>query len=692
MSSSPDAKAQGPAAVFDRAVHLFGLAPALWLGRGLLPSVPFALGMFAAVYLHGFVWSYDSWGLDLLLRSFLVSGVLVLAWAFRGFGQDALFREAFAQADAVMTLPLAHRRESVLPSRRRASVGGILGLGVSLMLLPLCLLPGILFGASILTLGPVIAAEDRDLGSALRRTLRLAWHHPLRGVATLVFFGGVHFLLWLSVLLTCRGGVALISALFGVDLSTAELVFSPSNVPFLLGSGICAWLLLEPLWLLQRSLLYLDSVLGVSGVDLRETWEAIKADSKQPHASGGTPASRGLGATVGVALAALSLITLGCPGQAEARVLSLQDQAAEQSSRHQLITYAARMEALAAAVAERTPGDPFLSSPRDDSALHIDSEALGELLAQEGVLSVVLPGGAEVRLAPRAAIPPGANGTSGDVSRARAEVLAERLREAGAFARNLAAPPEPDTEFLRRGTSAKVDAPGASVPMSSRDLDLRAMLTEELRRDGYSTTVRARERRDENNPLVERFFEWLEGWFEGHEIEDTSPYQGSQIRLPAKAVVVSALTLFAVFAVVWGWLARGRVENGGRAPAEEARDSAASALPDARSRSVASWQDLAERAAVSGDHREAIRSLFLAVLAMLEGLREIEYRPSSSNGEHLNTFSGASSRRDNFELAVLSFELAWFGGQGAQAVDWERMLRFCSPLLRAGDSAQDSDG
>ena len=689
MVGSSDSRSQGPAAVFDRAVHLFGLAPSFWLGRGLLPSVPFALGVFAAVYLYGAVWSYEAWDLSLLLRSVALSGGLVLAWALRGFAQAALFQEAFAQAEASMSLVGSDRDGGDVLSRRRSSAAGILSLGGSLMLLPVCGLPGVIFGASTLMLAPLIAAERRDLGSALRRTLRLARQHPLRGVANLSFFGLVHFLVWLSVLLSCRGGVVLISALFGVDLSMAELVFSPANVPFLLGSGICAWLLLEPLWVLQRSLLYLDSVLGVSGADLRDAWESIKSVAEHPPAPGGSVEGGRPGASLATAFAALSLVFFCGPAHAETLA---EEPTAEASLREQLITYAVGMEALAEAVVALTPSDRPPSLPGDGSEAPIDGEALRALLADEGVLSVVLSGGVEVRLDPRAAVSPSAKGVPPDLSQASAEGLAERFREAGAFARGLANPDEPTAGLRLSGASATSDVAGAGEPTSPLARDLGAMLAQELRRDEYSLAVRQREHRTEKTRLSDRLFEWLEDWFEGHEQEESTPHQGPPIRLPTKTVVVSALMLFAVLAVGWGWAARGR-GHGDLRPSEATRTKIGeSTLPDARSRTVESWRALAERSALSGDHREAIRSLFLGVLAMLEGLREIEYRPSSSNGEHLTTFSGTPSRRDNFALAVLSFELAWFGGQGAQAVDWERMLRLCDPLLRPGDLVPGSDG
>jgi len=646
--------------------------------------------MFGAAYLYGAVWSFEAWDLSLLLRSFGLSAALVFAWAVRGFGQAALFREAFAQAEA-STNAVSPIRDATAPlPRRRASAAGLLSLGGSVMLLPMFLLPGVFFGASTLVLAPLVAAEDRDLASALHRTLRLARKHPLRGVGTLVLFGGVHVLVWLSVLLSCRGGVFLISALFGVDLTTAEVVFSPSNISFLLGSGIFAWLLLEPLWILQRSLLYLDSVLGASGADLRRAWEAIRAGAPHPptweRANGGGAA----GATVATLLAALSLVTLGCPDRAQAQAA---EPLANDSARLQLLSYATAMEAMADDVGALIPAVSDLESLGEDGEAPIDGEALRDLLAREGaVSSVVLTGGGEVLFDLRAALPPGVKGIPREVSQARAATLAERIRQAGDFARELAIPAESDPDLLGHSTLGTVDVEVSGLPVRAAETDLRAMLVEELRREGYSLTIRERERRSGPSPFLERLFEWIEEWFEGRQSEESTSSYGSPVRLPTKAVVVSALILFAVLAVVWGWVARRRGGDTDLSSQERPRDAANPSLPDARSRSVDSWRDLAERAALSGDHREAIRSLFLAVLAMLEELREIEYRPSASNGEHLTTFSGASSRRESFALAVLSFEVAWFGGHGAQAVDWERMLRLCAPLLRVGDTAQDADG
>ena len=104
MAFRPYHPARSPAALFDRAVHLFGRSPAFWLGRGLLPSLPLALVAFAFVHLHQSVWSYEAWDVGLTLRSWFLAALVVIAWGFRNFAQSDLFGEALGQAKTEMGL------------------------------------------------------------------------------------------------------------------------------------------------------------------------------------------------------------------------------------------------------------------------------------------------------------------------------------------------------------------------------------------------------------------------------------------------------------------------------------------------------------------------------------------------------------------------------------------------------------
>lgn len=664
MAFRPYQPAQSPVALFDRAVHLFGQAPSFWLGRGLLPSLPLALLAFAFVHLHQSVWSYEAWDVDLTLRSWFLAGLVVIGLGFRNFAQSDLFGEALAQAKTEMGLA---GDASTSPSplvRRRSCAGAMLGLGCSLMLLPFFLLPGVLFFASTLTLGPLIATEDRDLGSALHRSLRLARSRPLWGAATLLFFGGVHLLVWLSVLLSCGGGLTLISALFGVDFSAAALVLSPQNPSFLFGSGIFAWLLLEPLWLLQRTLLYLDSVLGSSGADLRTRWDAIKAAAPpgRRRAEGGQPS--GVAGPL-VALGALLFFTLvsTTPGAAQTPPVG--------DSEAQLISYALRLETLADVVdAALAPG---LSAVLGDSVPLQDPQAIEDLrrtIAGERATVLSLPSGLAVRVDLRPGLPPLTDGADSDADLDTLFLLSGRLRAAAAFARALASTVE---------------------PMAQPPSNLRGLLAEELSSGDYSVAVRAREQRGEGPPLLGRFFEWLKQWLEGYRPDEVPPPPATNLRLPTKLVVGVALGLFAAFALLLGWFARRRADDSASLPDHVSAAAGPAALPDARSRSVDSWTALAQASARSGNHREAIRELFLAVLAQLELRREIEYRPSASNGEHLATFSGPDRRRDQFVFAVFAFEIAWFGGQPTAGGDWDRMLAHCALLFSPEDMGSSAD-
>jgi hypothetical protein len=621
-----------------------------WLGQGLQGSVPFALVAFLSVFLHSRIWIYEAWDLELALRSLGLSALLLLAWAFRLRAQVGLFEEAVRSASEAMDVVGVLPGSEFETSSGRAVAAGFLGLGLGVLLLPACFLPGVLVLCVTIILPPVLLVEGRDLPSALRRCLRLSLPTLGRGLGTLLFFGVLHLLLWLTTMLACSGGIELISALFGVDVGRAHAVLTPSNSSFFFGCGILAWLLLEPLWLLQRSLMYLDVVLGASGADLRASWAAIKADS-----AGRPSGDRGLRRPVLILLLFAGLGFAGSPGEAAA-----EDSGSAHEFPDPIEVYAASLEALAIEV------DQALSSS-DPS----DGRDLGNFVDQlkdRGQWVFLLPEGGELQLDLRPALGPDVLGRDDAENRETLRAFESRLRAAAAAALRGARPALPTT--------------------ASAAQDPRSLLAEELQRGGYSLVTRTREERVAGPSVLERLFEWLEEWFEGYEPEPEPQWEGPTLQLPMSWVFGIGLTLFALFALIFGWFARRRqVGEAGTFP-DPGLGGSGSPLPDARSRSVTAWRSLAEASAAAGQFRDAIRSLFLAVLAQLEERREIEYRPSASNGEHLHSFSGSQLRRDCFVLAVISFEIAWFSGQGAGGVDWQQMRQRCDPLLGLADNIE----
>jgi len=619
------------------------------LTRGLLASVPFAVLAFVFVFLHRSVWVFEAWDASLGLRSLGLSAVIVGSWVFRLHAQKPLFERALRTAEETMQLGSALLPRQVHVGSRKMITAGLLSLGLGLPLIAVCLLPGVGFLALTLMLPVVLTAEDRDLGSALRRCIRLSLPNFWQGLTTLLLFVLLHCLLWVTVLAASKSSLYLVSALFGVDVGHAQAVFSMGNSSFVFGSGILAWLLLEPLWLLQRTLLYLDAILGASGADLRASWTTIQNERGSPTTP---PVLAGL----------LILFAVLSPWSVSAQAEEVSGFAAETIEAGQVGTlsmqyeaYAADLESLAGVIDQQV--EEYAATGSADigpTRTRLEYEG-GWVFADSDGRTF------EVELLPTLHAAPEHLDDPEAAERMRS--LAEELRSSAEFARSLAQ-----------------EAAGAA---ESGQIDVRSHLEDELQSGGYSLAVRTMEERPEGQSILLQFFEWLEEWLEGTspDPEPSQPNPGLDFELPLKWVVGVALAAFALFALAFGFAARRHQEEGAGAelPADEER--AAANLPDARSKPVASWLKMAESAASRGDYREAIRSLFLAVLARLEELREIDYKPSASNGEHLFSFSGTELRRQSFTLAVLSFELAWFSGRGTVAPDWDRMRRDCTPLL-----------
>jgi hypothetical protein len=647
MSRSRGSTQGGPATTFDRAVHLFGKDPWFWWTRGLLPSVPVAVIGFVFVFLHRSVWVFEAWDFSLALRSWALSFCVVVAWGVRLRGQGRLFVRALRDAQEVMGLE-SEVLSDFPQSPSWSGVGaGYLCLGVALPLLFACILPGVAVLAVTLCLPAILVAEDRDWFSALRRSLRIGLRNWVAALGSVLFFGGVHFLTWVVAVGSAPLGLFLVSSFFGVDVGRLDTVFRLTNVSFVLGCGILAWLVLEPFWLLQRSVLYLDGVLGSSGADLKSSWKRIQR-------------LRGASTLVLAVLSLFVVLAVGNVPTASAmptpkageELIPITPDAASVGGTP-LETYASRLEELAKSLE--------FELDQHEKKGECDLTLLEALLVVDSFWSFEQQEGETLEVDLSAVLRDFPSGIESDDDRVRLEILLNQLRESAAFARMLARPQQP-------------------AALESSEENLRGLLSDELEREGYSLTTRTRETRPETQSAFKRFIEWLEKLLEEPEVERSEVPTEVDFQLPMKWIVGSVLFVLAVFGVFLAVASRRSAEVHHDSPLDRLEENEGT-LPDARSRSVESWSSLAEELAERGEYRSAIRALFLAVLARLEQLREIDYRPSASNREHLRSFSGTEGRREYFVLAMLTFELAWFGGRSVLAGDWQRMYQGCSSLV-----------
>jgi hypothetical protein len=89
------------------------------------------------------------------------------------------------------------------------------------------------------------------------------------------------------------------------------------------------------------------------------------------------------------------------------------------------------------------------------------------------------------------------------------------------------------------------------------------------------------------------------------------------------------------------------------------------------------WRQ-AEDLARAGQHREAVRALYLAVLSLLHSQRLLRYEPTRTNGEYVRQVRLAPQAPaglvDPFESLTRRFESLWYGGGGATPIDFQSCL------------------
>ena len=95
------------------------------------------------------------------------------------------------------------------------------------------------------------------------------------------------------------------------------------------------------------------------------------------------------------------------------------------------------------------------------------------------------------------------------------------------------------------------------------------------------------------------------------------------------------------------------------------------------------WSDEADRLAAAGRFREAIRSLYLALLASMHRRGAIDYHPALSNWDYCDHFRGEQTELPPFRELTLRFDFGWYGRLGADADGYGQFRALCGPLLQA---------
>lgn len=101
----------------------------------------------------------------------------------------------------------------------------------------------------------------------------------------------------------------------------------------------------------------------------------------------------------------------------------------------------------------------------------------------------------------------------------------------------------------------------------------------------------------------------------------------------------------------------------------------------ALSRPARTWASLADELAARGEYREAIRHLYLALLARLHAEGRITYDPSRSNWEYLRELKASAAVKGAFRELTRRFDFAWYGHLLVDSLSYGTFRELTAPLL-----------
>ncbi|MCA1614595.1 MAG: DUF4129 domain-containing protein [Acidobacteria bacterium] len=229
---------------------------------------------------------------------------------------------------------------------------------------------------------------------------------------------------------------------------------------------------------------------------------------------------------------------------------------------------------------------------------------------------------------------------------------------------------------LRSLEARLAEAEGGAAEPLDRDAE-RGRLNAILRSPVFDREVRRQQGNALQN-LVKRFVEWVLSLLpKGGPIS-----RGASPRVSTTTQVVVLLLCLAVLAYVARllWLRRGRGRRS-RKPRRGARVVLGERLE--ADQTVADLLDDAERLALAGDLRGAIRKAYVALLCELGDRGVVRLAQHKTNRDYLSAVRRAASPGLYAEMLPLTFdfEVHWYGLRDATASDWESFKTRCRRAL-----------
>ncbi|QSQ18648.1 DUF4129 domain-containing protein [Pyxidicoccus parkwayensis] len=618
--SALELRPRGAVALMDAALRLCARNTGVWA-----LTLPGGAAVIAAVlYLSEAV----RMGRPLALPSL----ALTLAWFLRGLCQGA-------SCHYVQEVLLGTKGEPAAWASMRAALGRTPGLFIAVAYL-------FVFNTLVMTLsvgigffvfaaqGVGYAAMMQGKGSPLKLYgLCSRLLGPARGTAVMVrMLMGVQLLAFLNLHIAVNFILILARKLVGIDLTFAERFASLDTPPWLLFLAAATFALFEPVRAALATLLLVDGRVRQEGLDL------LAAVQQLPARNTGRPLGSRSAAVLAAVLGA-GLLLAGAPAWAEGA-----PRAPIASSRDAV----KRLGAVAASC----ESDGLSKDPRFESL-----GALGP--AEAGKLERL------VRTVERQAL------DEEDCDTAMAS-LERGLEQA-------------------RGTveaQAKTDARVASA--RAKDILARpefAVAPPKAEKDAKEDTVPP-----EPPNWWKRFINWLGEFlkklFEREEApppRDSAQWVSGQTVANALVMLLVTLTVLVLAGLLLMYLNKGKKQADGAGLEVSTLDAAALAGDPAHalSRPPEGWAHLADELAAKGEYREAVRSLYLALLSRLHRDGAILYDVTLSNWDYLRQFRGRSDWKPPFRELTRRFDFAWYGNVPVGAEGYREFRALTAPLLAA---------
>lgn len=180
-----------------------------------------------------------------------------------------------------------------------------------------------------------------------------------------------------------------------------------------------------------------------------------------------------------------------------------------------------------------------------------------------------------------------------------------------------------------------------------------------------------------------KFWRWLQR--SGEDDRDRTPVLpssggGAVMAHGVVIVLVAAVLVGLVALLVRGWSRR----NAGGAEIDVERMAETPLASDpmsALSRPPEGWAHLADELAAKGDYREAVRSLYLALLSRLHREGAIDYDPTRSNWDYFRGFKGPRDWVPPFRELTRRFDFTYYGNLGATSEGYHQFRELSRPLL-----------